>query len=112
MGSDPTTTFFDELAHRGYDPMLRNVSGTARFEVGDGKRTDHWLVTIDKGTVGVSRKNTRPETIVRSSRKTFDGAASGKVNVMAAVLRGEIEIGGDPRLLVLLQRLVPRPSGR
>ena len=112
MGSDPTTAFFDELAQRGYDPMLGDVVGSARFEVVDGKRSERWLVTIDKGRVTVSRKNTRPQTTVRSSRATFDRAAAGTLNVMAAVLRGEIEIGGDPRLLVRLQRLIPRPSGR
>jgi hypothetical protein len=30
---------------------------------------------------------------------------------MAATLRGEIVISGDPRFLVQLQRLIPRPSG-
>jgi putative sterol carrier protein len=35
--------------------------------------------------------------------------AAGKVNAFAAVLRGAIKIEGDPRLLVLFQRLFPGP---
>jgi len=31
--------------------------------------------------------------------------------LMAAVLRGEVAVEGDPRLLVRLQRLFPRPQG-
>jgi len=68
-------------------------------------------VTIDKGAISVSRRNARAETIVRGDRKTLDKAAAGRLNVMAAVLRGEIVISGDPRFLVQLQRLIPRPSG-
>jgi putative sterol carrier protein len=111
MSSGQTSAFFDELARRGYDPLLANVVGTARFEVVDGSRTERWLVTIDKGDIAVSRRNTRAGTTVRADRKTFDKAAAGRLNVMAAVLRGEIAISGDPRFLVRLQRLIPRPSG-
>ncbi len=111
MRSGPTSAFFDELARREYDPLLANAVGTARFEIVDGGRTERWLVTIDKGNVTVSRRNTRAGTTVRADRKSFDKAAVGRLNVMAAVLRGEIEISGDPRFLVHVQRLIPRPSG-
>jgi putative sterol carrier protein len=110
MSSGPFSAFIDELARRGYDSMLANAVGTARFEVTDGGPRDRWLVTIDKGTITVSRKNTKAGTIVRGERKTFDEAASGRLNMMAAALRGEIVIAGDPRFLVQLQRLFPRPS--
>lgn len=110
MSSGPTAAFFDELAQRGYEPLLAKAVGTVRFEVSDGDRTERWLVTIDKGRIGVSRRNGRAETIVRTDRKTFDKAAKGRLNALAAVLRGELVIEGDPRFLVRLQRLIPRPS--
>ena len=111
MSSGQTSAFFDELARREYDPLLANAAGTARFEVVDGDHTERWFVTIDKGKITVSRKNTKAGTTVRADRKTFEKAAAGRLNVMAAVLRGEIVISGDPRFLVRLQRLIPRPSG-
>lgn len=110
MGAD-ATTFFDELAQRGYEPSLAKASGTARFEIANGK-TERWLLTIDKGRLSVSRRNARADTVVRSDRRTFARVLSGKENVMAAVLRGEITIEGDSRLLVGLQRLFPRAQGR
>jgi putative sterol carrier protein len=58
----------------------------------------------------VSRRNAAADCIVRAGKTTFDRAAAGKLNLMAAVLRGEVEVRGDLRLLVLLQRLFPRPS--
>jgi putative sterol carrier protein len=110
MGSD-TTTFFDELAQRGYEPLLAKASGTARFDIRNGK-SERWLVTVDKGRVSVSRRNARADTVVRSDRRTFDRLASGRENVLAAVLRGQVAIEGDSRLLVRLQRLFPRAQGR
>jgi putative sterol carrier protein len=111
MSPRRTSAFFEQLARREYDPMLANAEGTVRIEItdkdGGGER---WLVTIDKGAIEVSRKSARAGTIVRADRKTFEKAAAGRLNVMAAVLRGEIEISGDPRFLVQLQRLIPRPS--
>ena len=112
MSSGPTSAFFDELARREYEPLLAKAVGTVRFEVDDGGRRARWFVTIDKGHIAVSRKNTKAGTTVQADRETFDKAAAGTLNVMAAVLRGEIVISGDPRFLVRLQRLIPRPSGR
>jgi len=110
MSSGPTAAYFEALAQRGYEPLLANAVGTVRFEISDGGRPERWLVTIDKGRIGVSRRNGRAETIVRVDRKTFDKARRGRLNAFAAVLRGEIVIEGDPRFLVQLQRLIPRPS--
>ena len=108
--SDPTAEFFTELGSRGREPLLRKVTGSARFDIVDGKRTERWLLAIDKGELRVSRRNAAADCIFRAQKATFDRAAVGKLNLMAAVLRGEVEVRGDPRLLVLLQRLFPRPS--
>lgn len=99
---------FDALAQREYEPLLEKTVGSARFEVVDGKQTERWHVTIDKGHIRVSRRNARADTVVRGSRKSFQRAAAGRLNAMAAVLRGELVLEGDPRLLVRLQRLFPR----
>jgi putative sterol carrier protein len=99
---------FDALAEREYEPLLEKTVGSARFEVVDGKQMERWHVTIDKGHIRVTRRNARADTIVRGDRKAFERAAAGKLNAMAAVLRGELVLEGDPRLLVRLQRLFPR----
>ena len=54
--ADPTTQFFEELSQRGHDPQLENSRGTLRFDIATGKKTEHWLVTIDKGDVTVSHR--------------------------------------------------------
>jgi putative sterol carrier protein len=104
--------FFDQLGSRGHEPLLEQATGSARFDVVDRKRTERWLLTIDKGDIRVSRKNAAADCVIRSDKATFDRAVAGELNFMAAVLRGEVTIKGDPTLLVLLQRIFPRPSGR
>jgi len=109
--TDPTTEFFGELGSRGHEPLLSKVTGSARFDVVARARTEHWLVTIDKGDIRVSRGKAAADSVLRADRASFDRICAGGLNLMAAVLRGEVVVEGDPRLLVRLQRLFPRPPG-
>lgn len=111
MRSDSTAAFFGELASRGYEPLLRKVTGSARFEVVAGKRTERWLLSIDEGNVRVSRGDAAAGSVLRADKASFDRMVVGELNFMAAVLRGEVAVEGDPRLVVRLQRLFPRPQG-
>jgi len=108
--SDPTAEFFAELSSRGREPLLMKAKGSARFDVVDGRRTARWLLTINKGEIDVSRRNAAADCVVRADRATFDRIVTGELNFMAAALRGEVALQGDPRLVVLLQRLFPRTS--
>jgi predicted lipid carrier protein YhbT len=110
--TDATAGFFDELGRRGHEPLLEKGRGTVRFDLADGGRTDRWLVTLEKGDVSVSRKNVAADCVVRADRALFDAMARGEANGMAAYLRGELVLEGDPELLVLIQRVLPSPEGR
>jgi putative sterol carrier protein len=109
---DSIAEFFAELGRRGHEPLLEKARGSARFDIADGKRTERWLVTIDKGDLRVSRRNAAADCILHVERSSFERAVAGKLNLMAAVLRGEIGIGGDERLIVLLRRLFLKPPRR
>ena len=111
MTPDPTAEFFDKLGGRGHEPLVRKVSGSARFDVVDGERTQRWLVTIDKGDIAVSRRSAGADAVLRANKASFDRAVAGKLNFFAALMRGEVTVRGNPRFLVHLQRLFPRPSG-
>ena len=97
---------------RGGGCQSRGKPSPCRFDVVDGSRTERWLVTIEKGKLGVSRRNGAADAVLRADKAFFDRVVAGELNFMAAVLRGEVDVQGDPRLLVLIQRLFPRPSGR
>jgi predicted lipid carrier protein YhbT len=110
--TDSTPAFFDELGRRGHEPLLEKANGTVRFDLVGDSRTERWLVTLDRGDVFVSRKNVAADCVVRAERTLFDAIVSGKVNAMAAYLRGELTLEGDPELLVLFQRVLPGPATR
>ena len=106
---DATTEFFDGLAQRGYEPLLRKLSGAVRFEIADGKRIERRYLSVDKGHVSVSGRGSSGKSVIRADRAVFGRIASGQLNPVAAVLRGELAIEGDWRVLVLVQRLFPGP---
>jgi putative sterol carrier protein len=101
--------FFGELTSRGREPLLKSASGALRFDLLDGERIEHWYVTMHEGDVTVSRKKGRADAVLRLERSTFDGLVSGRINAMAATLRGDLVPEGDLGLVLLFQRLFPGP---
>jgi putative sterol carrier protein len=107
--ADATAEFFGELGRRGHEPLLEKATGTVRFDLEQGSRTEHWLVAVKKGDVVVSRENAEADCVFRTERELFDLVVGGEMNAMAALLRGAMSVEGDRELLVLFQRLLPGP---
>ena len=103
---DPVAAFFDDLGGREHEPLLRNVSGTVRFDLVSGRTTERWLVAIRKGNLAVSRRNVAADTVIRMSRSLFEALVEGETNLFSAMLRGEVEIDGDYGLMIILRRLL------
>jgi len=100
---------FVGLGEAGHVPLLKQASGTMLFELLGGQRIERWRVIVERGQVSVARGNGPADCVLRADRKLFARMAAGRVNAFAAVLRGEVMVEGDPRLLVLFQRLLPGP---
>jgi hypothetical protein len=110
--SNPTAEFFQDLSARGREPALRNVTGTLRFDVTTQGHVEQWWVRLDRGELRVSTGSAGtdradPDCLIETPRTVFDGIATGEVNAMAALLRGDLVAAGDPELLVAFQRLFP-----
>jgi hypothetical protein len=110
--AEPMAQFLADLGERGYEPLLANASGTIRFDVHRGTRTEHWHVIINNGDVDVSRGSVPADSCVDADGELLDLIATGQVNGMAAFLRGALHVEGDPELLVQLQRVFPGPTAR
>jgi putative sterol carrier protein len=110
--ADATAAFFASLSTRGREPFLGRMRATVRFDVVEGeRRTDHWLVGIRDGVIDVAHSDGEADCVLRAEKAAFDDIAAGRTNAMAALLRGALEIDGDPQLLVRVQRLFPAPMG-
>ena len=111
--TDSIATFMDGVASRGHEASLANATGTVRFEVVDGKKSERWLLTVTRGELAVSRKSARADVTLRAPRALFEQIFRGKINATAAFLRGALRIEGDVELIVLVQRLLPgSPASR
>jgi putative sterol carrier protein len=107
--TDATTEFFTELGKREHEELLNKVTARLRFDLVRDKKTARWLVDVKRGNVAVSRGNGEADVVIRADRELFDRVATGELNAMAAVLRGEVELEGDWKVLVAFQRLFPSP---
>jgi putative sterol carrier protein len=109
---DPTQAFFARLVERGQQPALQRTSGSIRIDIDRDGKVAHWRLDIRGGTVEVSHSGEAADCVIGTPAKLFDELATGKANAMAAALRNELTIEGDPGFLVRFQRLFPAPIGR
>ncbi len=108
--NEPIEGFFDDLARRGHEPLLRRAKGSIRIDLEDGKGVERWFITIDEGDVAVSHRNAKADCVVHTSKEVFEGIVTGRMNAMATILRGVLSMEGDPGVLVLFQRIFPGPA--
>jgi predicted lipid carrier protein YhbT len=107
MMADATAEFFEALGSRGHEPLLERATGTMRFDLREGKKIDRWLISVVKGDIVVSRRNARADAVLSTDKALFERIARGESNALAAMLREEVDVEGDVRLLVAFQRLLP-----
>jgi putative sterol carrier protein len=104
--TEPTRALFTRLSSE-HQPLLASMTGSVRFDIADGERTEHWFLQIHRGDVVVSHKGDEADCVISADIATFDAILTGRMNAMAAVLRGAITIEGKVVLLTALQRLFP-----
>lgn len=106
---DHVAGFFDELGRRGDEPLLRKISGRVRFELVDGPGVDSRLLVIDEGKLALESGASQADCTVRGDRPVFNELIAGRMNFMAAVLRGALACDGDLELMWAIQRIFPAP---
>ena len=106
-----TVAFLEGLGSRGQEPLLGRTRATIRFDIADTMGVDPWLVRIQDGRIEVTHAGGEADCVLTADVATFDKVTSGQTNALSATLRGALEITGDPRVLVHVQRLFPAPVG-
>lgn len=110
--SDVIAQFFDRLTQLEHHPTLGGTNGSLRFDLDRDGRVEHWRVVLQRGTMTVSQAAGPADCVVRTQAALFEDLALGRANTMAAALRGQILLEGNPALLVRFQRLFPGPTKR
>jgi putative sterol carrier protein len=87
------------------------TAGTMRLDAGEDGHTEHWYLTVADQHVRVTRSGDDAELVIRATPAVFDRLASGESHVATALLRNELTVQGNLRLLMLLRRIFPGPAG-
>jgi predicted lipid carrier protein YhbT len=103
--TDAVEDFFNGLAQRGFEPLLRHDSGSIRFDVKDGGAVDHWRVRNDQGKVTVGRDDGAADTVVTQDRAVLVDLIQGKQNMLNALFLGQVGLSGDNERPISFQRL-------
>jgi len=115
MTADPISQFFANLAAPGHLATFESHSATLRFDVHDGGQDQHWYVAVNNGDVAVNRQNavTRQnrgaDAVIHVDRPPFEAIVTGRMNAMAALLRGVLTCEGSMAALMMFQRCLPGP---
>ncbi|SBT39092.1 SCP2 sterol-binding domain-containing protein [Micromonospora narathiwatensis] len=109
MGASMAEQVIEQVAGR-HPELPEHTAGTVRLDLHDGGRTEHWYLTIEHQNVEVGRSTADADMVVHADRAVFDRLASGNPRLVAALLRNDINVQGDMRLLLTLRRLFPGPS--
>jgi glycogen debranching enzyme len=105
--AENSRAFFEEIAARGYDPSLRGVKGTCRFEIA-GAGT--WVLSIQDAALTVTEMPADAELVVTSDAQEFDRIVRGEVDPFIAALQGKLTISGHLALFPLVVlRFFPAP---
>ena len=102
---DAISAFF-ELTAGAHPEVPNTVSGSLRFDLENGKRSECWRVTIDKGVVSSERSDASADCVVHTDKETLEAIIQGTANAMAALLRGAIRLEGEAVLMAYFRRLL------
>ncbi|MFI5837408.1 SCP2 sterol-binding domain-containing protein [Micromonospora sp. NPDC051300] len=102
-----TDVFFDRLSTVGYDARLGTVSGSVRIDVRTDGGLRQWRLDIDRGHLRVTRDGGPASAVITTSERTAEAMATGGMNGLAAITRGEITVDGDLGLALRIGRLFP-----
>jgi hypothetical protein len=120
---DTVSRFFGGLAEAGHLATFDRQSATLRFDILDGDNVERWYVKVHDGEVAVTKlgepadapadvpADVAADVTVRMDRRNFAAMATGRLNAMAAILRGLLTCEGNMAAAMTFQRCLPGPPG-
>ena len=98
-----TRALFERAAEVPFEPRLRDVHGTVRFEVA-GAGT--WRVTVDDGSITVGEGAGAAECVVRIEEAELRRLMRSEQNALTAFMQGRLAVEGTPGLALAVCRLL------
>src|SRR5690349_10611390 len=101
---DVIPAFFESIA--GPHPEVpETISGSLKFDVKEGSASESWRVTFSQGVVSSARSNAPADCVLHTDKSTLEGIIQGRINAMAALLRGVLTVEGGTLLPAVFRSL-------
>ncbi|MEZ0228129.1 MAG: SCP2 sterol-binding domain-containing protein [Planctomycetota bacterium] len=97
---------FDRLRAHPHAPLLRGVSGTYRFDV---EGVGSWRVTVDDGALWIREGTGEADCSIGCPEHDFVRLMHGETNLVTALMRGELRVEGDRKLVKAFHGMLPAP---
>lgn len=98
---------FEREARRGYEPRLRGVAGSCRFEI-EGVGT--WHVRVKDGALTITECADDAECVIGCCEEDFLRLVEGRQNLLTAALQGRVRVRGNLMLAKQLHGLLRAPG--
>ncbi|MFC0509105.1 SCP2 sterol-binding domain-containing protein [Micromonospora costi] len=102
--------YLTALEPRRRPELPDTTTGTLRLDARENGRTEHWYLTVADQHVEVSRSAEDADVVIRADRAVFDRLAAGDTHISSALLRNDVTVQGNLRLMPLLRRIFPGPA--
>lgn len=109
-----TTEFFERLGEwpdMG-DRISKGITGAVRLDIKHEGQIERWFLLFEGGRVRVSKEERSVDLVMQGTRNLFDRLVQGQTRVAASMLRNELNVEGDMRLMMIVGRIFPDPPHR
>jgi putative sterol carrier protein len=96
---------FQLLGKTQASSLMRETQGTLEFDLAEA---GHWQMKMDRGAVSVTEGTPeRPDCVLATDPEEFVRIVRGDDNIVAAMLRGAIQLSGNLTVAMSLRRVLP-----
>jgi predicted lipid carrier protein YhbT len=108
--SDIIESFFEQLATQGYEPRLRDISGSCRWNI---EGAGSWTLSIKEGALTITKNSSdaQVDCVITCSKDDFIRMMQGQQHPLTALMQGRITVTGSAGLAqVCMRRFLTRPE--
>jgi putative sterol carrier protein len=98
----------EKLKANPFSERLSRISGSYLFDV---EEVGSWRIAVDHGKLTVEEGQNEADCIIHCNADYFTRLASGKQNLVTALMQGQVEVEGDLALAQKLSGILPSPHG-
>jgi putative sterol carrier protein len=99
MTPDDVRSVLEALNPLVLPPSIKGASVRYRFDL---ENAEGWDILLSRGLLRLADQEAEPDCVIQCAPETFVGILSGRINLLTALVRGELRIRGEIAKVKLL----------